>query len=241
MNTVLSLGFFLHDWASTFLAKHLVLVKRTLLLVAHLALFGFFFPDLRKDFGELAFNLLFVILFLSPLSKIFRTRLLLQLMGLRRELGIMMGYLATVHGLGYLLDPQWFALLVAPQLELGLLALDPGLLLGFVTYLLTLPLLLTSNALAQRTLGPKWKMLHRIVYGVFFFALVHRFLMKGGLTGDLIQTWAILGGYVFVKILAWKNFLTPLQKINAFVAGRYGAYVAAHKPASVPVESAPLS
>jgi DMSO/TMAO reductase YedYZ heme-binding membrane subunit len=41
-------------------------------------------------------------------------RVLLQLMGLRRELGILMGYLALVHGLGFLIQLGDFSLLIPP-------------------------------------------------------------------------------------------------------------------------------
>ncbi len=234
MNQFFSLVFFVHDTASSFLAKHLFAIKRLILIAAHLALFGFFFPDLRKDFGEMAANLLIVILFLSPLSKIFRTRLLLQLMGLRREMGIMMGYLATVHGLGYVLDPQWFDLLVAPALARGLFFVDPALLVGGTAYLLTLPLLLTSNTWAQRTLGgARWKLLHRLVYLMFVFAIVHRYFMKGGLTGDMIEAVLLLSGYIIVKVLAWRNFLSPLEKSIAWVALRYQEYTALRMKQSI--------
>lgn len=227
MNRFLFPIFFLHDTASSVVAKHLFLIKQLILIVAHLALLGFFFPDLRKDFGEMAANLLIVILFLSPLSKIFKTRLLLQLMGLRREMGIMMGYLATVHGLGYMLDPQWFDLLVAPALARGLFFVDPAILVGGAAYLLTLPLLFTSNTWAQRTLGgAKWKLLHRLVYLLFIFAIVHRYFMQGGLTGDMVEAILLLGGYIIAKLLAWRNFLPPLEKSIDWVALCYLEYTA---------------
>jgi methionine sulfoxide reductase heme-binding subunit len=232
MHQVLIFFFMLHDLASALLARHLVGIKRFLLIVAHLSLFGFLFPDLRKDFGEMALNLLLVILFLSPASKIFRMRLLLQLMGLRRELGIMMTYLATVHGVGYLLDPQWFALLIAPYLKVSLFAIDPALLFGGTAYLLTLPLLLTSNSLAQRSLGKNWKRLHRVVYVLLVVVLIHRFLIKVGGVGEAVQSALLLGGYILAKLLAWKNFIMPLQKTLDWVALRYQEYVVARQ--SVP-------
>lgn len=224
MTVLLEFLFWCHDLAGVFLAKHLFTIKKLILIVAHLALFGFFFPDVRKDFGEIAFYLLFALLFLSPLSRIFRTRLLLQAMSLRRELGIAMAYLATVHGLGYLLDPQWFALLVAPSLAESLWSVDPGILAGATTYLLTLPLLFTSNTLAQRFLGRRWKTLHRVVYVVFALALFHQYLMKGAGPGELFQASALFSTYLFAKLLAWHNFLPPLRNLIDLVALRYREY-----------------
>lgn len=237
MKIVLGWAFWWHDWASAFLAKHLFLVKRSILIVAHLSLLGFFFPEMRKDFGELAGNLLIAILFLSPISKIFRTRLLLQAMSLRRELGITMAYLATVHGLGFWLDPEWSALFIAPYWQNDFFAIDPAYLLGIGAYVLTLPLLLTSNSLAQRFLGGnRWKLLHRLVYVLFVFVIMHRFLVRGGADiGEILQVAVLLSSYGLAKILAWKNFLSPLQKSIDWVALRYKEYTIARKEAAPPV------
>lgn len=220
--------FRVHDVLSAFLARHLFAVKRGLLIVAHLSLFGFFFPELRRDFGETAAHVLLVILFLSPLSKIFRTRLLLQMMSLRRELGILMAYLATVHGLGYLIvDPKFFETFFAPYLFGNVLGIEPAFLLGAAAYALTLPLLLTSNNLATKYLGSNWKRLHRIVYAVFAFAVLHRMLIKGADASAIIQSVILVSSYVLAKIVAWKNFLPFLREGIAYVGERYRNYTQA--------------
>lgn len=227
MTTILDFLFWCHDVASTFLAKYVMAVKNALLAVAHFSLLGFLFPEFRQDFGELAATLLIGILFLSPLSRIFRMRILLQLMGLRRELGILMGYLATVHGLGFVLDPDWFQYIFTPLGPEHFWPIDPRYLFGLGAYALTLPLLLTSNAFAQRTLGGRrWKLLHRLVYGLFVFALIHRYLIKEGETTYLIQAILLLAAYLFAKLLAWNNFLPPLATGIEAVALRYRTYLA---------------
>jgi sulfoxide reductase heme-binding subunit YedZ len=228
--------FRLHDSASDFLAAHLLSIKRTMLIVAHLSLFGFLFPDLRKDFGEMAANVLLVILFLSPLSRIFRMRLLAQLMGIRRELGILMAYLATVHGLGYILDPAWFAVFIAPYWTTDPLAIETRLLFGMLAYLLTIPLFLTSNTLAVRFLGGKrWKMLHRLVYGIFFAAIFHRLFTKSATGNDaaaLTQAIILVSAYLLAKLLAWKNFIAPLRDMITSVSERYQTYLLVKKAAN---------
>ncbi len=235
------LCFRVHDIASGFLAKYLLPVKRTILVVAHVSLFGFLFPDLRKDFGQMAANVLIVILFLSPLSRIFRMRLLAQMMGIRRELGILMAYLATVHGMGYMLDPDWFRVFVAPYWRTDFLSIEPRLLFGMLAYLLTLPLLLTSNTLAMRFLGGKrWKLLHRLVYGLFFAAIFHRLFTRSVVGDDvvaLIQAATLVSAYLLTKFLAWKNFIAPLRDIIAYVGGRYRTYALAEKTTHPPIIS----
>lgn len=211
----------LHDAVSDFLVKHVFSIKKGILILAHFSLFGFFFPELRKDFGEAAANLLIFILFLSPLSKIFRMRVLLQLMMLRRELGIMMGYLATVHGMGYLIDPDWFEYIVMPMLAGNFWGDDPRYVFGIFAYALTLPLLFTSNALSQRLLGPKWKLLHRTVYVMFAFAILHRFVVKEMTPLALFQMFLLVGAYASAKLLAWRNMLPPLVEAIRLVAEDY--------------------
>lgn len=235
LQPILHWGYQLHDWVSDFLVKHIFAVKRTLLVLAHLSLFGFLFPEMRKDFGELAANLLIVILFISPLSKIFRMRLLIQLMMLRRELGIMMGYLATVHGVGYLIDPDWADFIIQPMLAGNFWGDDPRYTFGILAYALTLPLLLTSNALSQRFLGTKWKLLHRSVYLMFAFAIIHRFLVKGAPVFVIVEIIVLLGSYGLLKALAWKNFLPPLVTAIRFVAEDYRRF----KQLGPPVAAAP--
>lgn len=223
----LFLAFRLHDWAANLFARHFRAIKLVLLLAAHLSLFGFFFPELRKDFGELAGNLLIGILFISPLSKIFRIRLLLQMMSIRRELGILMAYLATVHGVGYLLDPSWLQGEIVPYYGDWM----NGYVFGILAYTLTLPLLLTSNTLAQKHLGGSlWKAVHRTVYVIFALTVLHRFFIKTGRDGQveiaLIEAGILLGSYGLLKILAWKNFLLPLRLTIEWVEGKHAVYKA---------------
>ncbi len=224
--------FGLHDWASTFLVKHLFTLKKVILVVAHLSLLGLLFPDMRRDFGEIAEIMLLGILFLSPLSRIFRMRLLLQLMGLRRELGIFMAYLATVHGVGYLIDPEWVAVFVEPYLLGSAFPINPTYFFGGVAYVLTLPLLFTSNNLMRRFLNSgTWKRLHRLVYLVLVLVLLHHFSINGGMdVFGWLQIIAILGAYIFMKLLAWKkDLLPPLNRGIGVVATWYHDYQATKK------------
>lgn len=232
MQQILFFCFSLHDALANWFAAHLRFIKISILIVAHLSLFGFFFPELRKSFGELAGNLLIGILFISPLAKIFRTRLLIQIVGVRRELGILMGYLAVVHGVGYIIDPAWFQGEILPFYTNW----QNGYLFGILAFVLTLPLLFTSNSFAMKHLGGSaWKMVHRVVYAMFIVAILHRFFIKTGSDGQVeiafFQSVVLLGSYLFLKILAYRNFITPLQSVIAWVASQYGQYKSLKKTA----------
>jgi methionine sulfoxide reductase heme-binding subunit len=237
MTRFLDALFWSHDAASALLAKYFLAIKRFLLIAAHVSLLGLFFPAWRQDFGEAALILLAGVLFLSPISKILRTRFLLQLMGLRRELGILMGYLATVHVVGFLIDPDWFNFLITPYWPGDLFSMDIRYQLGFAAYFLTLPLLLTSNAWMNRLLGGKnWKRLHRLVYPLFALALFHKFFRPGDMQmEDAIVPALVFAGYLSVKLLAWRNELLPLERLIVAVAVRYRAYGARQATVRPPV------
>lgn len=215
--------FWTHDFLSGLLAKYFVGIKKMILVVAYVSLLGIFFPEFGQDYGNASITVLFVIIFLSPISKILRMRVLLQMMGLRRELGISMGFLAIVHGMTYLVpawgtDSSFFAVYFW---------------LGIVALFLTLPLLLTSNTFSVRLFGgKKWKMVHYLVYPLFVAAVLHESLRFGGAWSlsntrallDLAQATSIICFYGLLKVLARKNFFAPLERMIAYVASRYVAY-----------------
>lgn len=224
LDPVLLLLFWAHDLVSNMLAKHFFLIKKIVLLVAHLSLLGILFPLIWRDYGKLAGDLLIFILFLSPASKITRMRILNQLMGMRREMGILFGYLALVHGLGYATDPAWRDI-IYPLLPLHeILGVSAVYFYGFVALTLTFPLLLTSNNFMQSRLGQtRWKLLHRIVYLMFIFVVLHRFFQRGD-PFSLLEAWFLLGVYLFVKLLAWRPFWPALTAWVAYVGNRYREY-----------------
>ena len=222
-NPLINIGCEIHDVFSDFLLTYLKQIKILLLIAAHASLLGLLFPQLAKSFGNLAQILLFAILFVSPLSKIFRMKLLYQIMSLRRELGIWFAYAAIVHGLGYVLNPQWTATFVVPFLARPL-SMMPSYLVGIVALILTLPLLMTSNTLSLKLLKGNWKKLHSLTYIIFAGMLFHTaFLRYNGINVlmHLVQPLFIFSVYVFLKILARNNFMVPLREINEYVGQQY--------------------
>lgn len=221
MDTLFRLLFRAHDGITKFFRRYYRQIKMGILLIAHAGLFGFFFPDLRNSFGEWSRNLLVAILFLSPMARIFPIPLFQLLMGMRRELGIFFAYLATVHGVGYLIDPLWFPLPFATYL-VSPLRIEPMLLLGVASYILTLPLLATSNALSIRLLKRKWGALHRVVYAVFVFGMIHAFAIRQ--SSDIWEALLVLGTYVTLKILAQYPNIVPISSIRKLTGEAYGRY-----------------
>lgn len=222
--------FQVHDSVSNFIAENFLLIKRVILIVAYLSLSFVLFPEMRRGFGSLAEGMLLGILFLSPLSKIFRMRLFAELMGLRREFGILMGCLALVHGIAYFIDPTSFSINIAPYLNAQFFTMQPLYYFGILALLITLPLFLTSNNISVRFLGGKrWKLLHRSAYALLLIMLLHilflRSMRRGGYSfGELISPVSIVLGYVLLKVLAWKNFLPFLRDAITYISERYTQY-----------------
>ena len=224
-------GFFCHDWVSTLILRHAFFIRRVLRIGACMVLLTFFFPafaPFRRDFGEIALNLLIVILFLSPFAVIFRMRLLILLMGFRRELGVLMGCLALVHGLGYFISPHIFFGTDQSFFSIGVFSWDKGIIAGLVGLLLIMPLLLTSNNLSLRFLGgKKWKRLHRLAYPAFFFIVFHQYLMGNSPFSPvaLLGAFSLLGFYALMKFLAWRPEIFPWLQTNVRrISMRYQQY-----------------
>ncbi|MFZ2187364.1 MAG: ferric reductase-like transmembrane domain-containing protein [Candidatus Moraniibacteriota bacterium] len=234
LDPLVVLCFELHDFASSFIAKNFLVIKRGMLVVAYLSLLWILFPETRRSFGNAAEAMLLFILFLSPISKIFRMRLLFQAMGLRRELGILMGCFALVHGAAYFIDPASFSFDIAPYLNTHFFSMQPLFYFGIFSLALTVPLLLTSNNLSQRVLGGRrWKILHRIVYVLLLVVLLHVLFLRSMRGGYSVIEWippiSIILGYILLKVLAWKNFLPFLRDGIADVSARYTAFALAKK------------
>lgn len=220
-------GFVVHDAVSGFLARHMNRIKIALLAIAHLSLLGLLFPRFAQDFGSFARDILLIIMLASPLSRVFRMKLLYQLMGLRRELGIWFAYLAIVHGLGFMTDPAWAEVFIQPYLSHPSDIL-PRYVFGILALILTLPLLITSNNLSLRILKGNWKRLHWLAYPMFAFVLLHTFLPSNDRFGGELAGWVLFGlsfgGYVLLKMLAKNNFVAPLRGLIEYVGNRYGEY-----------------
>lgn len=129
-----------------------------------------FLPEMTKDLGGHARNVLMLVLFLPILARVFRLQLAMTLIPLRKELGILMGVLAFVHSGTYILAYPTTLLDSSFWWDRGTITFFAA---GFIALILTAPLLLTSNVWSMKMLGKKWKILHRAAYGVLVFTILH--------------------------------------------------------------------
>ncbi len=227
MNLMWEMLFHIHDLLSEVLIRFGREIKWGILIGAHTSLIvGLLYPELRRNFGEMAGTLLIMLLFLSPLSKIFRMKLLLLLMGFRREVGILMGYFAVIHGTLYMLHGYDLQSILSVS-GWSFVRLAP--LFGLVAMIFLLPLILTSNRISTQTLGIWWRRVHFLVYPAFVLVVLHRafIVTRGGdasLVLRILEALLLLGSYGILKLLARKDCSPTLRQISDSIALSYRSY-----------------
>jgi sulfoxide reductase heme-binding subunit YedZ len=130
----------------------------------------------------------------------------------RRQIGLWMAFYATAHlATFYALDLE---------MQLGEVVAEivkrPYITVGFVAWLLLLPLVATSTTGAIRRLGGKrWNRLHQLTYAVAALAMVHYFWsQKKDLTDPL------LFALVFGALFAWRGWRAWQRRGGAVVPAR---------------------
>ena len=127
-------------------------------------------------------TLLFIIftLSMSPLKKITNLNVWISF---RRMLGLLLFFYATLHMLTYVV--------IDYRLDFQSISKDiitkKFIFVGFAAWVLLLPLALTSSKKAMIYLKDKWKKLHRLIYLISIFGIIHFiWLVKKDLTEPLI-------------------------------------------------------
>jgi len=151
--------------------------------------------------GDWALRLLLITLSVTPLVRLFGWT---WLMRLRRMLGLFTFFYATLHLLNYLVLDQFF--------DWSEIAADivkrPYITVGFATYLLLLPLALTStNGMIRRLGGQRWRSLHSLVYPAALLAVLHfLWLVKA----DLLEPFSY--GVVLLLLLLFRLYDRYLRR-----------------------------
>ncbi len=120
--------------------------------------------------GDWAVRFLLLTLALTPLQRLFNYS---KIALIRRMLGVTAFSYATAHFILYLIFVKWNLAFATSEIINRFY-----LTIGFVTLLGLSALAATSFDAALRKLGTKWKMLHRIVYGLAVLALFHYYLQS---------------------------------------------------------------
>lgn len=155
---------------------------------------------LIRSLGDWTLRFLVLVLAVTPLRVTLNWPALLRL---RRMIGLFVFFYACMHLLAY----AWFDM----EFDVAGVAADvvkrPFILVGFLAWLLLLPLAATSFNRAIRTLGARrWQWLHRLVYLIAGLAVLHFFWMRSG-KNDFAEVGvyaAILGSLLVWRL--WRRF-----------------------------------
>ena len=186
------------------------------LLLAFLSLGLIFSPQMVKYTGENSLNILWFLLFLPFFARVLNLNLGKALMPLRKEVGILMGTLAFVHGAAYIIPDYTYLLELDFWWQDGFVSY---LAFGFFALILTIPLTLTSNKWAMQKLGKYWKTIHRLVYIIIILAITHVVLLKWYREFEFGQV-MLLGLYFVGKIIEWKWIVLGKEKTKTYPKGQ---------------------
>lgn len=187
-------------------ARQLALIKLALFLACLLPASRLFWAAYTGDFGpnpvefvqrwtgSWTFNLLLMTLCITPLRSLTGQHWLLRL---RRMLGLFTFFYGVTHFLAFTGFDHEF--------EINAIAVDimkrPFVALGFAAFALLIPLALSSNSWAIRTLGGRrWQELHRSIYLIGILAAIHYFwLVKA-----TALLWPLAYALALGALLGWR-------------------------------------
>jgi len=166
---------------------------------------------LEHGFGDWTLRFLLITLSISPLRKLLRIPALIKF---RRMLGLFAFFYGCVHFTTYLwLDKffNWHEIL----LDIGK---RKYITIGFLGFVLLVPLAVTSTAGWIRRLGGKrWQALHRLIYFAAIAGIIHYlWLVKADIRKPL-EYGAVLAVLLGYRVVTW--FSAYLKKRVVTVAG----------------------
>lgn len=149
--------------------------------------------------GDSTLILILATLSITPLRRITRQY---WLIGVRRMVGLFAFFYGTLHFLTYIWLDKFFDI----HEMLKDIAKRPFVTIGFSTFVLMIPLALTSTAWSIRRLGGKnWQRLHRLIYFTGILAIVHyAWLVKADLRKP-IEYGVVLGILLLYRVGVWAS------------------------------------
>lgn len=153
--------------------------------------------EMIRTLGDWGIYFLLIGLVISPARKVFNLGWLIQY---RRMIGLFAFFYVCMHFLSYIWFDQFF--------DFNEIIKDiikrPFITIGFICFLMLIPLALTSTNAMMRRLKKNWTRLHKLVYPVSILALLHYFMMIKAdylVPGILLLILSVLLGYRLIKSL----------------------------------------
>jgi len=123
-----------------------------------------------RGFGDWGIYFLLIGLSISPARKIFNLNWLIQY---RRMIGLFAFFYVCLHFTSYIWFEQFFDI----EKIIKDIIKRPFITIGFISFLMLVPLALTSTNKMMRRLKKNWGRLHKLVYPVSILTLLHYFMM----------------------------------------------------------------
>ncbi len=174
--------------------------------------------DLERRTGRHAITLLVLSLLCTPMNTIFKWS---EPLKRRRALGLYAFMYATIH------------VIIFADLDYGLawsrliqeVIEKPRLLVGFLAFLIMIPLAITSFDIWKKRLGKNWKRLHQFVYLIAPLAFLHYIWSKKGnlltLQGEVAKP--LIYGLVIAIFLIFR--IPPIRRAVASFSTRMRALI----------------
>jgi sulfoxide reductase heme-binding subunit YedZ len=162
---------------------------------------------ITRSTGKWTLVFLLITLSVSPLRKVSRLQWLIKF---RRMLGLFAFFYVCLHFITYIWLDQFFDLMAISKDVIK----RPFITVGFSSYVLLIPLALTSNrGMIKRLGGRRWQQLHRLIYLSAIGGVVHfLWLVKADLQRPLIYG-AVLMLLLGFRIAVWSR-LTQIVKFS---------------------------
>ena len=153
--------------------------------------------DITHHTGKWTLYFIVITLAMTPLKKITKLNIWINY---RRMFGLFIFFYASVHLMTYVgLDYRFDLASIGDDI-----IKKKYIFIGFSAWLLLIPLAVTSNKRMIRILKDKWKKLHRLIYLISLFGVVHYlWLVKRDLTEPLVFLTIIL--FLLAFRLKFKN------------------------------------
>ena len=159
--------------------------------------------ELEKALGGFALKLLILGLGITPFLRFTR----INLVRFRRAIGVVaFGYLFA-HFLTWLfLDVQLLSQIWADILK------RPYITVGFLGFIATVPLALTSNNWSVRRLGRFWRVLHRLTYIAAVLGGVHYIMLVKGFQIEPLVYMSVILAFLAVRVQHWRRSLEATSR-----------------------------
>lgn len=154
---------------------------------------------ITRNTGDWTLYFLCLTLSVTPLRRLTKWNWLIRF---RRMLGLFVFFYAVLHFTTFL----WFDHFFDVSDMLKDVVKRPFIMVGFLAFLLLIPLAVTStNGMVRRLGGKRWQLLHRLIYLVAPLGILHFWWMKAG-KNDFAEP-ILFGGIIAVLLglrLYWR-------------------------------------